>query len=737
MAFSPIAFIAPNYSDYGTYFLKAYLPGSTTPKPLAIDAAGTTTFAKLQLNVDGFFKSAGGAVITPYVDGAYDAYLFETEAEADANNTASAIRLADNILPLSDQQLRADLADGSADVNLDSDLSQAYVFDTVALMKASTIVFPIAKKVTCKRYYAAGELIDGLVFEVQASAAVDGYGNHTLANGNIAVLIASKVVDAKLFGAKVDNATDDLASFVALIAYCKLVNKELTWSSISYISDTLAMREVGVSAPAGSFRVETTKFLVLGGRASSPANAKQEIYSAFRTADAATIPCIQVKGAKGQTITIHGQVNFVQLYADTNSTVYSTDYSIAYNNFFFTRVIALELTNNPTTNGSSIQWINENAFYLKRTNQILINGTYPHNHNVFYTPNIEATGAVLINIDTGSSNLFYDCRLEGVTGADIIFGVGTWGNKIFNSWMEHPWNRIATSNPASVDITDNGVQNEVVWDFNADMTKTLIAERSASTQTTNRRTDFLSNAVPSLGLQYNTNNGNNTLAITSFIPAAKGDAITFSVKGGNAVPKFRCIVECFDEDMKKVTLTNSDLISSTLTTYSSNVLTVGVGVSSATAVFLSDNVKFYRARITSSFNQQFDGANSIYITSHSASKNISVRGQKLLQESTTASVSSRPTQAICDEGYMVSDGTTMYTCIYSAFTHVTGTSSSAVVTVDSVGAAAANDLIGVVLDTGLMLWSTIASISGSAITMNDSLGSAATNTPVKIVRFSP
>jgi hypothetical protein len=115
MAFSPIAFIAPNYSDYGTYWLKAYLPGSTTPKPLAIDLAATTTFAKLQLNVDGFFKSAGGALITPYVDGAYDAYLFETEAEADTNNTAGAIRLADNILPLADEQLRSDLADGTVD----------------------------------------------------------------------------------------------------------------------------------------------------------------------------------------------------------------------------------------------------------------------------------------------------------------------------------------------------------------------------------------------------------------------------------------------------------------------------------------------------------------------------------------------------------------------------------------------------------------------------------------------
>jgi hypothetical protein len=100
MAYSPIAFIAPNYSDYGTYWLKAYSPGSTSPKTLSTDPAATTLFSKLQLNVDGFFKSAGGALITPHIEGSYDAYLFQTAAEAEANNTATAIRIADNITPV-------------------------------------------------------------------------------------------------------------------------------------------------------------------------------------------------------------------------------------------------------------------------------------------------------------------------------------------------------------------------------------------------------------------------------------------------------------------------------------------------------------------------------------------------------------------------------------------------------------------------------------------------------------
>jgi hypothetical protein len=196
MAYSPIAFIAPNYSDYGTYWLKAYLPGSTTPKLLAIELTAATTFAKLQLNVDGFFKSAGGALITPYVEGAYDAYLFQTEAEADANNTAGAVRLADNIIPLTDALLRSDLAAGTVDVNVNNDLSQAYTFKTVALMKASAIVFPVGKKIFWQGYYSVSD--GGSNWGIVAS------GTHTDDGGSVLTLADGKYVDANLKGNRVN-----------------------------------------------------------------------------------------------------------------------------------------------------------------------------------------------------------------------------------------------------------------------------------------------------------------------------------------------------------------------------------------------------------------------------------------------------------------------------------------------------------------------------------------------------
>ena len=97
-SFAPIALSALNYRDFKTYWLKAYEPGATTtPKLMATDKTGGTTVAKFELNSDGFPETSGGALITPYINGPYDLWAFPTEAEADANDTANALRFAINV----------------------------------------------------------------------------------------------------------------------------------------------------------------------------------------------------------------------------------------------------------------------------------------------------------------------------------------------------------------------------------------------------------------------------------------------------------------------------------------------------------------------------------------------------------------------------------------------------------------------------------------------------------------
>ena len=97
MAFAPTSYLAPQYEDFETYWLKMYQQGTVTPQAMYNDAIATTAFAKLQVNIDGFFQTTGGAIIIPYVALDYDAWLFPTELEADNNDTINAKQIADNI----------------------------------------------------------------------------------------------------------------------------------------------------------------------------------------------------------------------------------------------------------------------------------------------------------------------------------------------------------------------------------------------------------------------------------------------------------------------------------------------------------------------------------------------------------------------------------------------------------------------------------------------------------------
>jgi hypothetical protein len=144
MAFSPISFIASNYRDYKNNWLKAYEPGTTTPKTggMATDSTLTTFIAKAELNIDGFIISAGGALITPYIDGAYDLWLFPNKGAADSNDTAEALRLANDITGgLNSEGLSDELI---------SDQSQTFDFDNVEDMSTSDIALTLNKELKTK-----------------------------------------------------------------------------------------------------------------------------------------------------------------------------------------------------------------------------------------------------------------------------------------------------------------------------------------------------------------------------------------------------------------------------------------------------------------------------------------------------------------------------------------------------------------------------------------------------------
>lgn len=203
MAFTPVGFLAPQYENYPNYWLKFYQPSTTTPIAMATDATGATTLAKSRVNLDGFLVTDGGSIFIPYLETAYDAYLFPSEDEADANTTVNAIRVANNVLPNSINE-----SDITEDVSIN-----------IAAMKLKSL--PSDTKASCSRYYADGDLVSGLNYYIKTPSqaandgdVADGFINHTLANGNIAVLNSSKQINVKQAGAKGDDSTNDSNSFI-------------------------------------------------------------------------------------------------------------------------------------------------------------------------------------------------------------------------------------------------------------------------------------------------------------------------------------------------------------------------------------------------------------------------------------------------------------------------------------------------------------------------------------------
>lgn len=132
MAFAPIAFTLPQYEDFSNYWVKAFEQGTTTPKVMAIDPSGSPTVAKLELDAQGFPRTVGNALVIPYIDGAYDLWMFPTEAEADANDTSNAVQLADNMTPGLGSQISV-IVKGSSSLDVEAYLNNTKAADYAAL----------------------------------------------------------------------------------------------------------------------------------------------------------------------------------------------------------------------------------------------------------------------------------------------------------------------------------------------------------------------------------------------------------------------------------------------------------------------------------------------------------------------------------------------------------------------------------------------------------------------------
>jgi hypothetical protein len=235
-----------------------------------------------------------------------------------------------------------------------------------------------------------------------------------------------EVTNVMDFGAVGDGATDDTAAINAAITACPngetLHFPDRTFKTTA----TINLRSKAVDAAGATITGYHTDIIVLLGGVSTSSNAPpQNIFTVSRNGGATSTPDIRVLGAKGQHVTVDW-CNFIQFYADTDD---ATAGSIGYSTFHLKYANRVELNTNPSPAGSATQWINENTFYINRADHILIDGTYPHNHNYFIGCTLEGTynppgvTTPLIDLQVGVSNYFLRVRGEGVLG--VVFARGT------------------------------------------------------------------------------------------------------------------------------------------------------------------------------------------------------------------------------------------------------------------------------------------------------------------------
>lgn len=276
------------------------------------------------------------------------------------------------------------------------------------------------------------------------------------------------------FGAIGDGVADDTIPLNLAADYVRAMGGELSGSATYRTTSLVNFRYISVNMPAATIEIDHTSIgVILGNSQGNQSGPKQQIGKITRVVGLdATNPTVRVIGAKGQVVEL-GRCDYFQVYADTNSDVESTDSSSAYSSFHLQRCSKLELTNNVLTDGSPIQWINENTFHLGRTSTLICSGTYSHNNNMIHAGAFENA---VIDFQTGNSNHIFSGRFEG--GGTVNAAAGTWGNEIVQVWES---NQRSLYESVGLTVTDAGEGNFILRSAEAYFDRVPILTVNAAT----------------------------------------------------------------------------------------------------------------------------------------------------------------------------------------------------------------------------------------------------------------
>lgn len=271
-------------------------------------------------------------------------------------------------------------------------------------------------------------------------------------------------------GAKADSTTgldgtDSTSAFLATVAECLATGKAMSIPKAlnGYrLTQTIDLRGVNVMDNDATIYINHSGIgIIFGGNSSNPNNPSQSFGTITRVTGTAGLanPDMRGIGVKGQNIYVE-RCDYLQLYADDAPAVKLTDYSCGYSTLTLKKVDTIQIY------GMNTGWINENIFYLNRTNKILfVDGAYQHNHNHFHHGTME--GAGIIDMPVGSSNYLHGFRFERVGSnpsetLNINFGAETWNNIIEATWKSTPGYGNEPYNPNNlVTVNDLGRGNAV------------------------------------------------------------------------------------------------------------------------------------------------------------------------------------------------------------------------------------------------------------------------------------
>jgi len=369
------------------------------------------------------------------------------------------------------------------------------------------------------------------------------------------------------------GTTDMAAGFTNAFKQAKETDGATARGNDTYkLGSTVNCRASKVDLTGATINIAHTGIgIIAGGNRSSATNPVQRLGTVLRTTgtDSATNPTIKIMGAQGQEIHVV-KSGWIQLYADSNTQADGiAAEASAYGTFHLNYCRTLEINNNPSpSDGSILQWINENRFYLGRCWHFIMNsGSYVHNHNTFYGGNFEydtdLSTPASIAITIGHSNTFNDTRFEfSGTAVEITFGDLAHDNRIFQGWtssLSDYTSEVIYGNSAFNKITDTGANNQVLKTSSMSKQTFVIAHASIDDpifdttvgQTFDQHASITTSPAdlkPSL-FSLQAVGSNDYIMSTDLFRVKRGDIIGWNTETFSSVsPGYRSYFYCYDED---------------------------------------------------------------------------------------------------------------------------------------------------------------------------------------------